>query len=65
MVITSVFLKDKDVEKLREAKNILKKTYELDKDNDILQSIDKFLSFIGNENEAVYHSKNRTGVFII
>ena len=33
MVITSVFLKDKDVEKLREAKKYFEKTYELDKDN--------------------------------
>ena len=35
MVITSIFLKDKDVEKLREAKKYFEKTYELDKDNDI------------------------------
>ena len=66
MVITSIFLKDKDVEKLREAKKYFEKTYELDKDNDIFYNqLINFYHLSGMKNEAVYHSKNRTGVFII
>lgn len=66
MVITSIFLKDKDVEKLREAKKYFEKTYELDKDNDIFYNqLINFYHLSGMKNEAIYHSKNRTGVFII
>ena len=66
LAIVSIFLKDKDLKKLREAKKYFEKTYELDKDNDIFYNqLINFYHLSGLKNKAVYHSKNRTGVFII
>ena len=66
IAIISIFLKDKDIKKLREAKKYFEKTHELDRDNDIFYSqLISFYHLSGMKNEAIFHSKNRNGVFII